>query len=65
MWGTRKLSLVCSVLLALNLTVAAAQTGDTRPLRLVVNFPPGEGTDVLGRSVAAKLKSVLKRTVIV
>ena len=62
---TRSLAMVCGFVVALHLTMTGAQTSDTRPLRLVVNFPPGGGTDVLGRAVAAKLESVLKRTVIV
>ena len=43
-------------------TPAAAQTG---PLRLIVPFPPGGGTDVLARRYAARLATVLGQLVIV
>ncbi|OZI51417.1 Bug family tripartite tricarboxylate transporter substrate binding protein [Bordetella genomosp. 4] len=35
------------------------------PLRVVVPFPPGGGTDVLGRVIAASLEPALNRSVIV
>lgn len=35
------------------------------PLRVIVPFPPGGGTDVLGRVIAATLESALERSVIV
>lgn len=35
------------------------------PLRVIVPFPPGGGTDVLGRVVASSMDGVLKRDVVV
>lgn len=37
----------------------------TRPLTLVIPFPPGGGTDVLGRLLGERLQSALNQTVII
>jgi tripartite-type tricarboxylate transporter receptor subunit TctC len=44
---------------------AIAQTWPTRPVTMVVPFPPGGGTDVLGRIVAQKMSETLGQQVIV
>jgi tripartite-type tricarboxylate transporter receptor subunit TctC len=44
---------------------AAAQDWPTRPVTMVVPFPPGGGTDVLGRIVAQRMSEILGKQVIV
>jgi tripartite-type tricarboxylate transporter receptor subunit TctC len=44
---------------------AAAQTYPTRPVTLVIPFPPGGGNDALGRMVADKMSKSLGQQVVV
>src|SRR2546423_12093465 len=46
---------------------AAAQTPDawpSRPLRFILPFPPGGGTDILGRIIAERLTASLGQPVV-
>jgi tripartite-type tricarboxylate transporter receptor subunit TctC len=56
----------CFVALGLAMTVAAhAQTYPTKPVRIIVPFPPGGGTDVIGRVLAQRLSGTLGQQFIV
>lgn len=48
-----------------SVTAVYAQNYPTKAIRLVVPYPPGGGTDIIGRTVAAKLTSVFGQQVIV
>jgi len=43
----------------------AARAQSTKPLRLVVPFPPGGSTDILARAIGAKLGPALGQTVVI
>ena len=45
--------------------LARAQTYPTRPVTMVVTFPPGSGSDIMGRILAARLSEILGQQVIV
>jgi tripartite-type tricarboxylate transporter receptor subunit TctC len=51
-------------LLALS-TLAAAQDYPTRPVRLIIPFPPGGSNDVVGRGIATQLSEKLGKQVVV
>ena len=44
---------------------ALAQSYPTKPIRMLVGFPPGGGTDIVGRIVAQKLGEALGQQIIV
>ena len=54
-----------SVLLALSTAAAAAQTYPGRPVRVLVGFPPGGGTDILARVLAPQLSQQLGQPFVV
>lgn len=54
-----------ALLACLLVSTAFAQSYPSKPLRLVIPFPPGGSNDVVGRSIAADLGTRLKNPVIV
>lgn len=56
--------LVLSIVLALSIGVASAQTYPTKPVRLIIPFPPGGSNDIVGRLIATKLSERLGKQVI-
>ena len=61
--------LACVVLCALSQTTVFAQSGASsfpdRPVKIVVPFAPGAGTDAMGRLIAQKLGEVLSASFVV
>ena len=58
--------IACSAALLLALSsIAAAEDYPTRPVRLIVPFPPGGSNDVVGRLVASQLSERLGQQVFV
>ena len=59
------LALACALAAAALPATAAAQTFPDKPIKLVVNFPPGGAADVIGRAVAGAMSESLKQQVVV
>lgn len=61
------IALVLSVVLVLFATTAAsaADAYPSKPIRLIIPFPPGGSNDIVGRLIAAKLSETLGKQVVV
>ena len=56
---------VCALACALTANVASAQTWPSKPIRIVLQFPPGGATDLVARILAQHLTTSLGQTVVV
>ena len=54
-----------AILVAMFTTVAAAQTYPTRPIRLIVSFPPGGAADIVARLVGQPLSVRLGQPIVI
>jgi tripartite-type tricarboxylate transporter receptor subunit TctC len=64
---TKALGIVLSGVIGLGFTAsnAQAQAWPTKPIRLIVGFPPGGGTDIIAREMAPKLSEILGAQVVI
>lgn len=62
-----KLPIVVAAIAAAGLSAANAMAQDypARPVRMVVGFPPGGGTDVVARIISPKLGELLRQPVVI
>ncbi len=63
--GYRVLGIVAAAMLSWPALPAVAQTYPTRPIRFIVPFPPGGGTDTVARLIAQPLAERLKQQIII
>ncbi len=59
------LAVLCATVATLVAPCAAAQSWPTKPLRMIIPYPPGGATDILGRLISAKLGPMIGQTVVV
>ncbi len=65
MRGRSERSLLAAACASFLVSTAAAQDYPTKPIRMIIPFPPGGGSDVTGRVVASVLSERLGRQVVV
>jgi tripartite-type tricarboxylate transporter receptor subunit TctC len=58
-------ALAAAALAVLAVPAAQAQAWPTKPLRIVVPYPPGGSSDIIARSISQPLSEALKTTVII
>src|SRR4051794_3677636 len=54
-----------ALLFAVAATVASAQPYPNRPIKVVVPYPPGGGTDVVARIMAQKMSAILDNPIVI
>ena len=60
-----KVKSVFAVLALCGCSSAFAQSYPTKPIRMIVAYPPGGGTDIVGRMMAQKMSEVFAQTVVI
>jgi tripartite-type tricarboxylate transporter receptor subunit TctC len=61
----RHLSVLVAITSALACTAAPAQTWPSKPVRVIVPFPPGGGTDVIGRVLSQRFSAAFGQQFVV
>ena len=59
------ITITCGMALTTLASIVSAQTWPTKPIKIVLGFPPGGATDILSRDFAAKLSEELKQQVLI
>ena len=57
--------LVCAVVCAFAVTASAQDSYPSKPITMVVPFPPGGVADIVGRPLAAQMEKTLKQPIVV
>jgi tripartite-type tricarboxylate transporter receptor subunit TctC len=58
-------ALLTAVSLVLGIVPAAAQTYPTKPIRMIIGYAPGGGTDIAGRLIGMSLQTALGQPVVI
>ena len=63
----RRWSITCLLALALACSFASAQTPayPTKPIHMIVGFPPGGGTDAVARIISPRLTELLGQSIVI
>jgi tripartite-type tricarboxylate transporter receptor subunit TctC len=61
----KKLQIIGALVLCAGFGLTSAADYPTRPIRLIVPFPPGGGTDIVARAVSAKLTEAWNQQIII
>jgi tripartite-type tricarboxylate transporter receptor subunit TctC len=59
------IGLVAGAVMLLPVAANASEVYPTRPIHLIVPYPPGGGTDIVGRLLGEKLSASLKQPIVV